>query len=1098
MKTPKLLLTALFAAASVCTAGAQDLYDGFVNPPESARPRVWWHWMNGNITKDGIKKDLEWMHRSGIAGFHNFDAGLDTPQIVDERIIYMTPEWKDAFNYAMHLSDSLGLEVTIASSPGWSVTGGPWVSQEDAMKKLVWRTVEFDGGAHVSVTLPKGFTVSGKFQDTRRVTNPESAEKYQHIANAKFYKDLYVIGVKLCDEDVDLMGMNPVITTSGIKENIEGEALKELLNDDKVSDVVEVLHEPDGSSWIQYEFPEAVTVKSAVVSDFALGNTAWEFIRELQYSSDGKNYKGIRLNYQSTDQRTYAFAPVTGKYFRLYYKALQSGHDGRFGVSQFSLSTVSRTHMAGDKTANGFYRKYWQEDTPFDDVAAKVSDVVDLTQYVKDGVLDWDAPEGRWRVFRFGYGLTGKCNHPASPEATGYEVDKLDHDAAVRYYNNYLKTYYDATGGKLGPGGIEYLLTDSFEAGPQTWTGKMPQEFKARKGYDLIPWLPALTGMVLNDTEETQRFLFDWRTVIGELMVENHYDVQNEVLAQYGMKRYTEGHEAWRASVADGMEIKRSTDIPQSAFWVTRNSDAYFGSQYEADIRESASVAHIYGQNIVAAESFTVHGQRNGPWLYSPKVLKRSADGALASGLNRFVIHTSQHQPVDDKVPGLSLGPYGQWFNRHQTWADEAKAWIDYLSRSSYLLQQGQFVADAAYYYGEANNPTGIFQLNYPDMPRDYAYDFFGPYVIRNEVKAEDGFMTVKTGMKYRLLMIDENIKHASVDILKKIKEFADAGVLICGFRPQKLATLTATEEEYDALVADIWDSGRPNVTVGVPVHEVFEKAGIEPDFSYEIVAGEFEGNPDIRYVHRKLENGHIYWVANLENTPFDLKASFRIEGKRPVIWHAEDASTEPVSYSISDGRTVADLHLDQHRSVFVMFLDDAETDTFTLPAKSSKELLQVGGPWKVAFKPGWGAPETAQFGQLASWTENEDDGIKYYSGPATYSSAFRLKSKDLKKGRILLDLGDVGELAVVTVNGKDCGTHIFEPFTVDITDAVKAGDNTLEIKVVNMWHNRLVGDVQPDAERTYTYTQMPFVTSTEPLLPSGLMGPVKIIWKSN
>lgn len=296
--------------------------------------------------------------------------------------------------------------------------------------------------------------------------------------------------------------------------------------------------------------------------------------------------------------------------------------------------------------------------------------MVDLTSLMdKNGTLQWNVPEGNWTIIRLGYSLTGRENHPASPEATGLEVDKLDRDAVKKYINTYLDKYQDATGGMMGAKGLTYMVLDSYEAGHMTWTATMPEEFLKRRGYSLIPWIPVLTGRVIGSTEASEKFLWDFRKTIGEMIVDHHYNVIGDELHKRGMKRYTESHENMRIYLADGMDVKRQSDIPMSAMWqpgaLAAGADEEIRSR--ADIRESASVAHIYGQNIVAAESMTTVGNSYVP---SPATLKRTADMEMASGVNRFVVHTSVHQPLDSLMPGLSLGPFGQWFTRQETWAD--------------------------------------------------------------------------------------------------------------------------------------------------------------------------------------------------------------------------------------------------------------------------------------------------------------------------------------------------------------------------------------------------------------------------------------------
>ncbi|MDO4757240.1 MAG: glycosyl hydrolase, partial [Parabacteroides sp.] len=431
-------------------------------------------------------------------------------------------------------------------------------------------------------------------------------------------------------------------------------------------------------------------------------------------------------------------------------------------VPTLILSPVHRVELSAEKSGYAFNRYLHQYDTPESQDVSKIEEVIDLTNQVKEGVLTWDAPAGDWRIFRFGYSLTGSKNGPASPEATGLEVDKINPDAIRRYYQNYLDSYVDVSGGMVGEKGITHVLNDSFEGGAQTWTNNMVEEFQKRRGYSLLPWLPALTGMIINSSNETERFLFDWRKTIGEMMVEYHYDLAGEILKEYDLKRYTESHEYLRANLTDGMDCKRYADIPMSSFWMHyKNKQSYIPKE-EADIRESASIAHIYGQNIVAAESFSTDGVIEGALLYCPSNLKSTADAAMAFGLNRFVIHTSPHQPEDDKFPGISLGKFGQWFTRHETWAEQAHAWTDYLSRSCYLLQQGQFVADIAYYYGEDNNVTCLYYNHLPIDIKGYNYDFVNPNILMHVLKVENGMLTSQTGMKYRALYLDKNVKRMS------------------------------------------------------------------------------------------------------------------------------------------------------------------------------------------------------------------------------------------------------------------------------------------------------------------------------------------------
>ncbi len=436
------------------------------------------------------------------------------------------------------------------------------------------------------------------------------------------------------------------------------------------------------------------------------------------------------------------------------------------------------------------------------------------------------------------------------------------------------------------------------------------------------------------------------------MVAEYHYDALTKILAQYGMKRYSESHESGRALIADGMDVKRKAAVPMSAMW-TKNEFINGGDQtgYEADIRESASVAHIYGQNLVAAESLTALGLPEKAWSYAPENLKPTADLELASGLNRFVIHCSVHQPTDDKIPGLGLGPFGQWFTRHETWAEEAKPWTSYLARSSYLLQQGKFVADVVYYYGEDNNITSLFGKKLPDVPEGYNYDFINPDALINLLSVRDGKLVTPSGMSYRLLVLDSNAVRMSLPVLKKIEKLVKGGAAISGIEPQMTPSLSDDPIEFKNIVNEIWHSGNPNVFTGKTIKEVLDQLNIEPDFSYSKPAADTK----LMYVHRKLTGSDIYWVDSRNDDVQDLEGTFRVTGKVPELWFAESGKTEPLSYSISNGVTKVKLHMEPNDALFVVFKDKATKSSVELPAVKVKQLATINGSWNVVFpKRSW------------------------------------------------------------------------------------------------------------------------------------------------
>ena len=1111
MKNNSNIIILIFLIISITGNAQNSLKQSFQNPPNVAKPRVWWHWMNGNITIDGIQKDLEWMNRIGIGGFHNFDASLGTPQIVKERLTYMTPKWKEAFKFTTNLADKLGLEMAIAASPGWSVSGGPWVPEKDGMKKYVWSETRVKGGQIFNGTLLKPPITTGKFQDLPMEVS-FSAGLVSKVPT--YYQDISIISFKIPDIEKPLSELNPTITSSG------GTFTLDQLTDGILSKTnILPSDSAKGYAWIQYHFDKSQIIKAVTVvgggdkGPFGLFGDLKE-ARGLEVSDDGVIFKKICfIPAGNILQQTIAFPSTKASYFRITFKnlppipnlqAMLGGGNGEAPksplgteIAEIVLHTSTRINSFEEKAGFSTSPETSNFFTPQSEDFIRENDVIDLTSKVKsDGTLDWNVPTGNWMILRFGYSLTGHENHPASPEATGLEVDKLDRIAVKNYIENYLDQYKDATGGLMGKKGLQYMVTDSYEAGSANWTENMASEFAKRRGYDLKKWMPVLTGRIVKSSEESEHFLWDFRKTLSELVVENHYEQIGDLLHQRGMGRYSESHEDKRVLVADGMEIKKKADIPMSAMWTPgslgKGNEESVG--YKADIRESASVAHIYGQNIVAAESMTALGNS---WAYSPERLKRTADMEMAMGLNRFVIHTSVHQPSDEKFPGLGLGPFGQWFTRHETWAEQAKPWTSYLSRSCFMLQQGKFVADVLYYYGEDNNITSLFKDKLPDIPKGYNYDFINSDALINVLTVINGKLETPSGMQYSVLVLDENAKKMTLPVIKKIRDLVRAGATVTGIKPEMTPSLSDNVEEFRAIVKEVWESNYKNVSISQmkmttlqSMESVLQKMKIEPDFTF-IKPDE---KTEILFVHRRLADQDIYWVNNRNDKVGDVEASFRISGKIPELWNAQTGESEKISYKIENGRTIIPLYLESWDAYFIVFKEATKLFNYTVPKTSEQQILQIETPWVVSFQKGRGAPTNTTFNVLKSWTENADLGIKYFSGTASYKNTFTVPLSE--KAIYEIDLGEVKNLAEVIINGKSQGIVWKKPFKVKLKDALKVGENTIEIKVTNLWVNRLIGDQQPDVKTKITYTTMPFYRADSPLLPAGLMSPVKVMLK--
>ncbi|MEJ2104686.1 MAG: glycosyl hydrolase, partial [Ignavibacteriaceae bacterium] len=665
---------------------ADSLYLGFQNPPTSAKPRTWWHWTKGNVTLDGIKKDLEWMKRVGIAGFQLADVNFGGGQTVDHKIEFGTDEWYDAVEYTAEEAETLDLEMGIFSSPGWSITGGPWVKPEQAMKKLVWSDTLLNGAQIFNGKLPQPPFSNGPFQDYG------NGRKNKEEPHQKINKDVSFFSYKIPESAVEMASLKPKVETSG--RRIDGK----ILFDGKYNSSVTVQADTTlGIAWIHYEFQKPFTAHAFTISG---GNGIP--VGKLSASNNGKNFTtlvnlpGAQL-YRQGWVRTFSVPEISAKYFRIELTGAPlnpaetmaqntNKKANEYVLREAVLQPQARINRWEEKA--GFRLLFEYESLPTPEIPKSQSiqnkDLINLTSKLdKNGNLTWKVPEGKWDILRIGYSLTGAKNRPAVPSGSGYEVDKLSKEYTDKYIKNYLGPIKEKLGSLYGKS-LRYVMMDSWEAGMQNWTDNMIDEFKKRRGYDPTPYLPALVGRVIISAEVSDRFLWDFRRTLAYMFAENHYGAISEYLKKEGIGTYGEASGVSLEILEDALLCKKFMDIPMGEFWV---KPLHPKQMYYEDIRGAASAAHVYGKKIAAAESFTGGGYE------SPYTLKKIADYWFCQGVNRLVFHTCAHQPLDDKPGNVMVGTH---LNRNITWAEEAKPFMNYLSRTSYMLQQGKFVADIA------------------------------------------------------------------------------------------------------------------------------------------------------------------------------------------------------------------------------------------------------------------------------------------------------------------------------------------------------------------------------------------------------------------
>lgn len=1084
---------------------ADALEQGFKSPPESAWPRTWWHWTGGNITKEGITKDLEWMKRAGIAGFQLADVSSGRGQSIDKKVEFGSPEWLDAVRHAASEAQRLGLEMTLFSSPGWSITGGPWVKPEQAMKKLVWSETQVEGPRRFEGKLPQPPSNNGPIRNLRTGGGRGNAPP-----DPTYYGDSTVLAFRTPAAETIPADLKPKATTHN--GPIDDAAL---LDDDLNSTVTIAAPQGGGAAWVQFEFAQPFTARALTLS----GRGGIPVGRILAGDNDTSLrtlviLPGAQL-YRQGQVRTFAFAPVTARFYRIEMTGAPLNPAAtmsqapslpakEYVLAEARLHSGARVHRGEEKAVFSFLFEYETVPTPEvpSETAIRPAEVVDLTSKMSaDGSLAWDIPAGKWTILRLGYSLTGAKNRPAMPTGLGYEADKL----SKKHMEAYFHGYFDPIARALGPlwgKGLGHVLIDSWEAGMQNWTEEMPAEFRKRRGYDLTPYLPALTGRVVASAEVSDRFLWDFRRTLADMWAEYHFGLLTEMLHQQGIKTYAEAAGVSLEIPEDTLLNKSKVDIPMGEFWFR---DLHPRLMYYQDVRGAASASHVYGKNLVATESFTGGGYE------SPYALKKIGNYWLAQGINRIVFHTSAHQLLDTK-PGNTM--VGTHIHRNITWAEQARPFMSYLGRSCYLLQRGQFVADLAYLLNEgAPSTMPIWGAGTtPAPPGGYDYDYMNADVLLNRLSAaEGGLLKLPDGMSYRLLVLPQSDRMRP-ELLRKLRDLVAGGAVITGPKPVRSPSLTGypnADIEVQALAAELWGDldgasrtirryGKGMVIWGLPLEQILASINVPKDFDY--------GRPldgDIAWLHRRAGDADLYYIANLTDRPQDIEARFRVEGKEAEIWHPDTGEVEPAGYSLAKGSTVVPLLLAEQESVFVVFRRAASSPSRLVSKPAASVVATLQGPWDVSFPANLGAPAKLQLPELQPWTVNTDPGVKYFSGTAAYTKVVRAPAAWFRPGtRLLLDLGKVGDVAEVSVNGQTLGVLWKSPYQVDVTGILKRGENRLEIKVTNQWTNRLIGDrsAPPEKKVLGASTAAPggMGPMSQPLPEAGLIGPVTLISLKN
>lgn len=1114
-----ILISTLFCLSSFCTAQPETIFEtlrtssqpmmnlekGWNNPPRLARTRCWWWWLNGNVTKQRIKYDLKEMKEKGYGGANIIDAG-GANQWGNEQVPhgpdFASEEWKELFVYALKEAARLDLELGFNIMSGWNL-GGPNVTVENAAKTLTWSEATITGGKKIRKKLETPSHRKGFYRDTVTVAFPvgedESGQYFSIKASSSQpgYKSELAV-----DED------ESTFWVSGGKDPGEGP-------------------QPGNTEWIQLQFKKEVTADSiTIIPRDGYGPKQ----AELQIKSDNKWKTVSEFNSPRHGSQTVTFEPCKSSRFRFTisdaYDPYHPDQPRNVQIEELRLyngdeDIIARQRSAG-RIENFRQKAYYEMAGHFtapetwylletsqqdsESVSCKSSQIRDISDKVDDnGVLTWDAPVGNWKVLRFGYTFNGAYVSTHSEGWSGMAIDYLDKDAFTDYWRRVMEPILRAAEPYVGES-LRFLHTDSWELGAVNWTKGMREHFKRLRDYDMVNYMPALAGYVVDSREVSTRFLNDFRRTIADLIAENNYEVFAEYAHKYGLGIHPESGGPHAAPV-DALRNLGISDIPMGEFWA-RSKTHRVEDPERLFTKQASSAAHIYGKRITLAEAFTTIGPQ---WEKDPEMLKPVFDRVACEGLNLTMWHTFDCSPDKMGIPGQAYFA-GTHLNPNVTWWEQADAFISYLNRSHFLLQQGLPVSDVVHYYGE--NIPAFVRLKRDDpagvLP-GYDYDVIDKRALLTRTSVdEEGNIVLPDGVSYRILSLTR-YDAISLPALEHIAELVKAGATVVGEKLEKPYSLTGypeSDKKFKALADKLWEDedgnsrnkyGEGLVVWGRSASEVLQSEGVQPDFTWS--GGDEKTFLD--YFHRTLENAEIYFVVNRNERQERARASFRVTGRQPEIWQPVSGEIRTAeAFRQQDGRTIVPLKLPANGSMFVVFREKIDPD-----ASGSAEynfadyqpVKKIRGSWRVDFDPKLGGPsQTVEFDELIDWSNHSREAIRYYSGEAVYSKAVNIPESVISEDRNpALDLGEVKNLAEVTLNGENLGVVWTHPYRIDISGAAKSGKNNLEIKVVNLWPNRLIGDASKPPEQRITNANITKFDSDSRLLPSGLLGPVKILLES-
>jgi hypothetical protein len=1068
------------------------LESDFAAPPVASKPAVWWYWGESVTTDHGITQDLESLKRVGFGGVVIYE------QVFTDRndaLKSLSPEWLARVRFAAAECARLGLTLEVNVSDGY-VAGGPWITPALGMQRLVASETGVEGGHSISIALPQPPIKLNYYRDVAVLAYPTPAGGGAEALPKPVctsdpagidFKQLFSTDDRTKARITTLAAGRPVLVQLDYGRPCTARSLTYSVRFNSKALVI------------------ATQVPTFWADDFyGMGMRLNPPIGHLEASADGHEWRSVcelpATGYlqDSWTPQTVAFPATTARYFRLNFHGWGHNYpanDDDLVIGGIELHGEARIDQWEKKSGNVVDFSY-PDRTP-DYSGGEVIDpakILDLTKNLgADGKLVWDAPPGSWTILRLGHTPTGARTKHGRPENLGLESDKLSAEATRVQFTNYVGVILREVR-RVPDAKLAGINIDSAEHGSQDWTPDFEAQFEKLRGYSMHQYLPAMMGRVVGSREQSDKFLFDVRRTIADLMSKEYYGTFQELCHAEGMTEMAEAPGIATCLPSDNIQAKGWTDIPMGEFWMSQPDGTM-------DCKETASAAHVYGKPVAAAESFT--GSRADAF---PRMMKPFADAALALGINRFVVLAYVHQPWDDRLPGVTQERFYVPYQRHNTWWEDSAGFWASLARSSYLMRQGYAVADILYDLG-SDTPLKIATWRMrPAPPAGYDYDVCGDEVLIKRASVKDGRIVLPDGMSYRLLILAGG-NQMTLAAAKQVRALVNAGATVLGpIKPAGSPSLTdgaAGDEEVRQIADELWGNGplpasgehrtgTGRMLWGMTPAQALAAIGMPRDFE---IPGD-SSVTNILYAHRRTADGDIYFVANHQPRAIKVTAAFRVAGRVPERWDADTGMITGISnWREINGRTEVPLTMEANASAFVVFRE-AQNLTTPQPLATTNlisdmpTLLALTGSWNVRFTSGWGAPEQVTFTNLVSWTDFPDADVRDYSGSAIYTKNFELPA--LRPGeRVVLDLGEVKVLAAVKLNGHDLGVVWKTPYALDITRALQSGKNSLEVRVVNTWVNRLVTDAGLPAEKRLTWTTDNPYHPSDPLLPSGLLGPV-------